>query len=136
MATGTDLSLQNCRANAAAFQNALVHTYRALYRQYQGQVLVRGHILAIAPIGPLEEEGVHAVSFSQILYGPESSKEFPWVIEGLVRSAMMLDTWSGTFVEPHDTVRTLYLPETLDPIEQVIVIKPFHLGQALSVVLA
>ena len=81
-------------------------------------------------------KGIHPVSMTEFAYGIESSKEFPWILEGLVRANMLRDSWFGTFRTMHDSVRSMSLPETSARTDQYLVIRPNQISSRLSLVLA
>eukprot|EP00435_Cladocopium_sp_Y103_P028919 s1865_g7.t1 len=135
MALGTDIPLIKGRINARILQVALSTTYRTLYGQYQGHQIARGHILGIALADYYIPDEVHAVSMTEFQVGNDHSREFPWVLEGLIRAAMLKDSWSGTFVIPRDQVRQLSLPETLNAIDQVLLVRPMVVPTMLAWVL-
>ena len=69
-------------------------------------------------------------------YGIESSREFPRIVEGLVRANMLQDSWFGTFRTMHDTISSMSLPETSARTDQILAIRPNQISSRLSLVLA
>ena len=92
--------------------------------------------MCIAPKDVSTPDGIYAVSMTQFNYGIESSKEIPWVIEGLHRAAMIIDSWSGSFRTFPDVIYSISLPQTLHQIDQVLAVKPITVpdGRSLALV--
>eukprot|EP00435_Cladocopium_sp_Y103_P046759 s1838_g13.t1 len=135
MALGTEIPTQKGRTNARILQVALSTTYRHLYGQYQGHQVGRGHLLGITLAGDYVPDEIHPVSMTELQVGREHSREFPWMLEGFIRAAMLKDSWAGTFVLPRRGIFQLSLPETLNPIDQVLVIRPWTAPSILSLVI-
>ena len=79
---------------------------------------------------------VHPVSMTEFQYGIESSREFPWIIEGLIRANMLKDSWFGSFRTMHASIRSMSLPETSARTDQIMVIRPNQISPRFSLVLA
>ena len=72
---------------------------------------------------------------TQFQHRIESSKEFPWVIEGLHRAAMIVDSWRSSFRTFPDVAYSMSLPQTLHRIDQVLPLKPVTIPDDLSLTL-
>ena len=77
----------------------------------------------IAPADGYDPAEVHPVRMNEVQWGTRRSFEFPLLLEALVESDMLEHHWDGNFVEPHHTIYALTLPATLNPLDQVAMIR-------------
>ena len=123
----TDLiSFEKGQANAALLQRNMVKVYHDLQRTTNVAQLRPGTILMIAPADGYDPQEVHTVRMTEVQWGTRRSFEFPLLIEALVEANMIEHSWDGSCAEPHHTVYVLTLPVTLNPLDQVMLIRPPH----------
>jgi hypothetical protein len=123
----TDLiPFEKGQANAALLQRNMVKVYHDLQRTTNVGQLRPGTILMIAPADGYDPQEVHPVRMTEVQWGTRRSFEFPLLIEALVEANMMEHSWDCAFAEPHHTVYALTLPVTLNPLDQVMLIRPPH----------
>ena len=101
----------------------MVKVYHDLQRTTNVVVLRQGTILMIAPADGYDPAEVHPVRMNEVQWGTRRSFEFPLLLEALVESDMLEHPWDGNFVEPHHTIYALTLPATLNPLDQVAMIR-------------
>eukprot|EP00435_Cladocopium_sp_Y103_P029701 s203_g7.t1 len=122
--------------NAMILQRALLATYFNLYQFTGGHRLRQGTLLVLATADTDEPEDVHPVRMDELQYGAIRSTEFALLLEQSVNSHHFVHSWAGRFVEPHNTIHLLSLPQTLNRVDQVLVVRPTQNNMDLSVVIA
>jgi len=120
------VSAEKGQANAVLLQRNMVKVYHDLQRVMNVAQFRQGTLLMIAPADGYDPLEVHPVRMNEVQWGVRRSFEFPLLLEALVESDMLEHHWDGYFVEPHHTIFVLTLPVTLNPLDQVIMIRPPH----------
>ena len=120
------ISMEKGQANAVLLQRNMVQVYHDLQRTTNVDRLRQGTILMIAPADGYDPAEVHPVRMNEVQWGTRRSFEFPLLLEALVEADMMEHHWDGNFIEPHHTIFALTLPATLNPLDQVAMIRPPH----------
>ena len=110
------ISAEKGQANAVLLQRNMVKVYHDLQRSTNVALLRQGTILMISPADGYDPAEVHPVRMNEVHWGTRRSFEFH----------MMEHHWDGNFVEPHHTIFALTLPATLNPLDQVAMIRPPH----------
>ena len=125
LAMQTDvIPMEKCQRKAILLQRNMVKVYHDLQKATNVAALRQGTILAIASADGHDPQEVHPIRMTEVQWGIRRSFEFPLLLEALVISDMLEHSWAGTFVEVHRTVFVLSLPSTLNPLDQVILIRP------------
>ena len=119
--------------NAEQLQRAMLSAYLNLYEQTNAATLRPGHILCIASAEAYNPAEPHAVRMSEMEWNTRISFSFPLLLEALIDNNLLTHSWDGRFIQLHDTVRFLTLPQSQYVLDQYVIIKSIDEQEDLHV---